>query len=916
MDKRLIEVTFPVKEVSAISAKEKNIRHGHISTLHIWWARRPLAASRATAYAALIPAPESEKELEEEKKFIAEFSKWENTNNPVYIEKARRKILKAYGGKPPKVLDPFGGGGSIPLECLRLGCETYSNDLNPVAVLIQKCTLEYPQKYGKLISKEKYLSSRNWFINSDILISDGTLVNPLIEDINYLGNLIVDELHQEYGKYYPKDSSNSSPVGYIWAKTIKCQNPSCGAEIPLLGQYWLVKKDNKKVSLFPYIYKKDVKFKIVGTGYENFPEDFEPNEATVSRSIVTCLVCKSTIDAKTTRKIFQKKENSERLIAVINHFTNKSGKEYRLANQNDIIIFNEAKQNLQLLVTELEKKWGMEPLPNEELPLMSGVFNVPIYGINKWHQLYNYRQKLILLALADKIKSICDNKFDNFEKDYLVALLSYLSFAFDKVNDYCNVLCQWRNNLEAVGHTFAKQALPMLWDYVEGNPISGASGTFLGALEWISMVLKKLSNSSTPATINQMNASKLDFPDEYFDAIFTDPPYYNSVPYADLSDFFYVWLKRIIGDYYPLYFSTPQSPKKDEITQMNGWDPIRYPNKDKNFFEENLFQSFKEISRTLKNNGTAIIVYAHKTTEGWETLINSLLDSKLVVTGAWPLDTELAVRLRAQSSAALASSIYIIIRKFEKLPTNFYQEVKEELKSHLNPRLDHLWNEGISGPDFFIAAIGSSLEVYSKYKKVMDFEGREIRADKFLQDVRTIVTDYAVRKILHNGFAGEISDLTRFYILFRWEFGTLKVEFDEANKLAHSCHVDLADEWTKKSSFIKKEKEFISILGPQDRDIDDLEESSELIDVLHLSLKYWEKNRKKELNDLLRTSGFGRSDAFYRVAQAIAETLPQDNKEKKLLEGFLNLREKIISTVSEAKTKDDQGKLEFPENDE
>ena len=253
-------------------------------------------------------------------------------------------------------------------------------------------------------------------------------------------------------------------------------------------------------------------------------------------------------------------------------------------------------------------------------------------------------------------------------------------------------------------------------------------------------------------------------------------------------------------------------------------------------------------------------------------------------------------RLRARESAALASSIYIVARKMQRQPTGFYNEVQEQLKQHLNHKLERLWQEGIGGADFFIAAIGSAIEVFGKYEKVMDYEGNIIRADRLLEDVRRIATDYAVRQILHNGFSGEISDITRFYVLYRWNYGEVKVQFDEARKLAQSCGIDLAVEWNR-SGFISKDKEFIRVLGPQDRKLEELEGSSKLIDVLHRVLLLWEKSKRSEMVSLLQESGFGRSEAFYRVAQAVSESLTLESKEKKLLDGFLAGRERLKKEV-------------------
>jgi putative DNA methylase len=310
MKKSFIEVSFPVKEVSKESAREKNIRHGHISTLHIWWARRPLASSRATAYAALIPAPENDLEWNTKKQFIEDLAKYENSLNKIIIE-ARKDILQANNGEILKVLDPFSGGGSIPLECLRLGMETYANDYNPVSVLILKCILEYPQKYGR-----PQKTKNGWIETQKI---------PLLEDVKKWGNWVLEEAKKEIARFYPNDENGSIPVGYIWARTIPCQNPSCGAEIPLMRQFWLAKKDNKKVALKPYVKDKRVEFEIVGQN-NDFPSDFEPEKGTISRAIATCLVCRSSQDDKTVRKLFQDGKAGQRMIAVVLHPPLKKGK--------------------------------------------------------------------------------------------------------------------------------------------------------------------------------------------------------------------------------------------------------------------------------------------------------------------------------------------------------------------------------------------------------------------------------------------------------------------------------------------------------------------------------------------------------------------------------------------------------------
>ncbi|HON29153.1 MAG TPA: DUF1156 domain-containing protein [Mesotoga infera] len=901
-ERRFIEESFPVKEVSQISVKEKNVRHGHISTLHIWWARRPLASSRATTYAALVPEPKDVDDLNARRNFIIELSKWENSNNRELLDKARKDILKANNGQPPKVLDPFGGGGSIPLEALRLGCKTYTGDLNPVAVLIQKATLEYPQKYGKPVTR-----------NTGNVMLNKSEVNPLLQDVKKWADWVLEEAKKDIGRFYPKDPDGSVPVGYIWARTIPCQNPSCRAEIPLMRQYWLANKSRRKIALYPYTKDGKVEFKIVGTGSEKMPDDFDPDKGTVSRAVAVCPVCGSAVEAKTTRRLFQEGKTGERMVTVILTKPGETGKRYRVATEEDMEAFNKAAEYMEEKRRKLHEMWGIDPVPDEPTPEGSGsgaerAFSVYRYGMTTWGSLFNARQKLSLITFTDKVREAYRKIIaEGVEREYAKALLTFLSIHLDKMASSSSTLARWQSNRDTIADTFSRQALPMLWDYIEVNNIFGKSRSYSEMLKDIMINIELLSRF-IPGFTSSISATNLPYSDNYFDAVITDPPYYDNVPYSYLSDFFYVWLKRSIGDLYPDLFSTSLTPKKNEIVAYStGTGGLEAG---KRQFEEMLSQAFKEIHRVLKKDGLAVIVYAHKTTEGWETLINSLLDSGLVMTAAWPVNTEMQARLRSQESAVLASSIYIVARKVERSGIAFYNEVREELKTHLDRKLDRLWAEGIGGGDFFIAAIGSAIEIFGKYEKVMDLQGNIIRADRLLEDVRTIATDYAIRQILHNGFASEISDKTRLYVLWRWNYGDVRVPFDEARKLAQSCGLDLSLEWNGKG-FIRKEKEFVRLLGPQDRKLKELEDTHELIDVLHKTLLLWESSKRDELVQLLSDSGFGRNDAFYRVAQAISETLPNENKEKKLLDGFLAGRERIRedSIKKHEKDSEQQGRL-------
>jgi len=473
--KSFIEVTFPIKEVSEESAREKNIRHGHISTLHIWWARRPLASSRATTYAALIPYPSTEKEAKEKAKFIVKLSKWENSLNEDIIKKAREDILKANGGKPLRVLDPFAGGGSIPLECLRLGLETHAVEYNPVAVLILKCTLEYPQKYGR----------QNKVKKAEGLFNIEKAESPLIADVRKWGEWVLEKAREEIGRFYPADEDGSIPVGYIWARTIPCQNPSCGAEIPLMRQFWLAKKERKMISLYPFVHEGRVEFAIVKKNGDEWqvvessipgfspkvPFNFEPEKGTVSRAIAVCPVCGGIVDDNQVRKLFQEGKAGQRMVAVV--LSKPQGKAYRLATERDVEFYRKAEEYLKEKRKKLWEEWGIDPVPDEEIPLMSGTFNVPLYGFTKWGDLFNSRQKLALITFTEKVRLAYKKMIEEgYDKDYAKAVVSYLGLGVSRMADFESNLCRWHPQWEFIPNTFARQALPMAWDYAELNLFS------------------------------------------------------------------------------------------------------------------------------------------------------------------------------------------------------------------------------------------------------------------------------------------------------------------------------------------------------------------------------------------------------------------------------------------------------------
>jgi len=848
---RLIEVAFPIRKVSEESVREKNIRHGHISTLHIWWARRPLAASRATALAALLPDDPARRE--ELLALVRDISPWEvvsvgsqaihrrsregraingsttNNVNPL-IEKARALIREAYGGRAPRVLDCFAGGGSIPLEALRLGCETYALDYNPVAVLINKAVLEYPQKFGKpqtvtvgseavgseaIYRREAEAIYRREAVGSEAIyrrelpLETERTVNPLLEAVKYWGNWVLEEARKELEQFYPKDPDGSIPVGYIWARTLPCQNPTCGAEIPLMRQTWLAKKDKKKIALklIPNKKARRVDARIV----EDDAIDFDPEEGTISRAHVRCPVCNGTIDDDTTRALFRAGKASQRMMAVVLSHPKRTGKTYRLPTERDLNAYRAAESALEQKRQALWAEWGMDPVPDEPTPLGAGpgaerAFSIHKYGMTRWGDLFNARQKLALITFAEKVRKVHKKMLaEGADAEFAKAVATYLALAVDRLTTRSSNMCVWHHGSEETEKVFALQALPMQWKYAESNVLTtNAVAGFYPNVESILAVIGNLSPIYAGATVTFFSATQLPWLDDHFDAVLTDPPYYDNVPYSDLSDFFYVWLKRTIGDLYPDLFATPLTPKSQEMivdaSKSGGMEQA------KQRFETMMTQAFREISRVLKSDGIAAIVFAHKTTEAWETVINALLDAGLYMTASWPIHTEMQARLRAQESGALASSIYMVCRKRTTNEVGEYPQVRKEIDERVRQKLAQFWDEGIRGADFFMSAIGPAVEAFGKYARVEKLSGEPVSVAELLEYVRKVVSEFALERILipsrPSPYQGEgrvglggVDAVTRYYLLYRWTYNHARVQFDEANKLANSVGVELSALW-------------------------------------------------------------------------------------------------------------------------
>jgi adenine-specific DNA methylase len=930
--RRLIEEDFPIFEVSKESAREKSIRHGHISTIHIWWARRPLAACRAAIFASLVPdpatmtapdpvkeyadflmdiLPQAPNERESEYlgmrarkrllKFVADLSPWEASSNQQLLKKARKiievgtavinglrkkELAEVIEGKRkvemPKVLDPFAGGGSIPLEALRLGCEAHAVEYNPVAVLILKATLEWPQKYGE----------------------------KLIKDVEKWGNWVLEEAGKEIGKFYPEQAETKQkslveggkkdgwiPVGYIWARTMQCQRADCGAEIPLMRQFWLRRKEDStgkvewrnSVYLHPLLDKKRrrVEFEMVeGKRIEGFDPSKGSRPTTLAKGAFECPICGTSYKSPDLRKYGKAKGFGQRMICVILHNNRATGKQYRVGTEADLAAYSASASALQDRVASSEGEYSA--VPDEPLPPDGTLgFRVNKYGLKTWGDLFNSRQLLCLQTFAAKVGAAYDSmNEEGYDIEYATAIATYLAFCVDRIADYNSSLAIWAVSGEFVAHTFGRQALPMVWDYFELNPFAEATGDWRGAQHWVMRAIEHCRTIPSVVLVSQGSATVLRYEQDHFAAVVTDPPYYDNVPYSDLSDFFYVWLKRSVGNLHHALFATPLTPKSEEIIQ----EPERHgKNNDaaKRFYQNMMGNALAETYRALSNTGLVTIVFAHKTTAAWEALINALIDTRLVPVSSWPVHTERPGRLRSIESAALASSFFLSCRRRQGVQTAYFKDIKHELEKRIMERLDHFWEQGIRGADFFISAIGPAVEVFGRYEKVKKISGEEVSVAELLDEVRKQVTSYALRKILHGLSLEKIDPLSRFYLLWRWTYNGETVAYDDARKLSQAVGIEL-DEIRGKEKLVSGKDE-ITVAKPDDRKLDEIarKQPVSLIDALHKACLLWKADRRKELEAFLADVGVANDPTFWETAQALSELLPDGDREKQMIQGLL-----------------------------
>lgn len=783
--KKLIEVALPLEDINEAAAREKSIRHGHPSTLHLWWARRPLAAARAVIWASLVDAPSSHPEKfpteeaqnkERERLFdiLRRLVKWENTNDEKVLAEAREEIRKSMGDDLPEFLDPFAGGGAIPLEAQRLGLKVHAHDLNPVAVMINKAMIEIPPKFAGMPpvnpdAKSAKLKAKTY---------KGAA--GLAEDVAYYGQWMKAEAFKRIGHLYPKaklkDGSEATVIAWIWARTVKCPNPACGCQMPLVSSFVLSKKANHKVCIRPIVDKihKTIQYTIE----ENYKE--EPESPKLGKgSKFRCLFCNEVVPDRYIQSVGQKGQISQELLAIVGE--SAKGKVYVSPEACDI---------------KSAQCDEPENIPNQEMntkctDLVSGRG----YGYTHWKQLFTNRQLIALTTFSDlvgeaytKVKEDATKAERKDAEGYAKAIATYLAFVVDKLSDWNSTICSWNILRDGIRSTFSRQAIPMVWDFAESNPFCNSSGCFDNMLEWVYKCIKEFPTETMVGIANNHDAQtdcglrKL--------MVSTDPPYYDNIGYADLSDFFYIWMRRSLKPFYPELFATMLVPKKEELVAT----PYRFDGnkaRAKQFFEDGMLETCKRIYQYSRDDIPVSIYYAYKQSDakedgktassGWETMLTAIIQSGFMITGTWPMETEMANRNIGNGTNALASSIVIVCRKrAQDAPICSMKDFQKALSKELADALKKIQSSNLAPVDLAQAAIGPGMAVFSRYSEVLKADGSDVSVREALEFINK-----EIDKVLdaQNSKLDEVSRVC-LAIFEQYQFGEMK--FGEADTLARA----------------------------------------------------------------------------------------------------------------------------------
>lgn len=822
MSKKLIEVTLPLEAINAEAAREKSIRHGHPSTLHLWWARRPLAAARAVIWSSLVDDPSAHPELypteetqnaERQRLFtiLEKLVKWENSNDPEVLDAAKAEILRSTNNNPPALLDPFAGGGAIPLEAQRLGLEAHAHDLNPVAVMINKAMIEIPPRFAgqppvNPDSCAKLDAAGGW-----------KGAQGLAADVQYYGEWMKREAFRRIGHLYPKvkiphelGGGEATVIAWIWARTVKCPNPACGCEMPLASTFVLSKKKGNEAWVKPIPEGNKIRFEVQSG---KCPKEYESFK--IGRSaLFKCPCCGEVTTDAYVKQHGKAHELGCQLMAVVGE--GKHGRIYLSPDAEQAVAANIP---------------APESYPSGVMPENPRWFSPPAFGMTEYSDLFTNRQLTALttfsaLVAEAQAKAEADAVAAGVTNDHIAlsaggsgaraygeAVGVYLAFLIDKMADYHSTVCIWHTTGEKMANTMRRQAIQMTWDYAEGNPFSEKSGSFSNMISWVVNVLNQIP-AQKAGEVSQFDAQS--------DCglrnivVSTDPPYYDNIGYADLSDFFYVWMRQSLKETYPKLFRTMLVPKAEELIAT----PYRHQGnmqEAKVFFEDGMLHTCQQIYQYACEDVPVTIYYAYKQSDtdekdaekqtastGWETMLSAIVKAGFSITGTWPMRTELTTALKG-SVNALASSIVLVCRKRPAdAPQATRRSLIAELKRELRPALKKLQESNIAPVDLAQSAIGPGMGVYSRYARVLEADGTPMTVRSALQIINQELDVY------FNEQDGELDANSRFCVDLYTQNAFNNIRFGDADTLARAKNTSVAALAAK--SVLSAEKGIVRLL--------------------------------------------------------------------------------------------------------
>lgn len=978
---RLIEVALPIREISAESVRDKNIHHAHISHLHIWWARRPLPASRAVVFASLVPDPDDPhcpadfrvaverrlktnlpKELKQYRRgrnlyrdedpyrpyegiqdtlrnrllmFIAKWSpeslefdagnrekpappklllddrslvKWE-TSDPKNIQGrevlciARELVRVAHAGRVPTVLDPFAGGGAIPLEAGRLGCRAIANDYNPVAHLVLRATCEFPQKYGK---PGKRMFTREEFGKK--VERDEKVQNVLVHDFEKWANWVLERVRKKIQHLYPAGKDGRSVLAYLWARTIPCSNPSCQAQIPLLRSL-IVRSKAPKVALTLDV---DQERKTVSFGLAKGQAIKTTQGTKRARGPATCPFCHQPNSEAEIRTAAKAGLMGEQMVCVV--VKGSDTKDYRPIEKGDLRVVADA----EAMDVEVPAEYIVPEINGPEASPDAGAhrsISLELYGITRWGQLFSHRQLVAMQAFVASLRKALEAMKNVIaDENYRLALGLYLGLWIDRIAAFNNNVCRWAPGNQIIKTPFGGQAIPMIWDYPEVNPLAKSSGTATTQLKYMLKVIEHEcatdESTATDSTILLGNATCLPLESANAHCIVTDPPYGNSIAYGDLSDFFYVWLKRGLAEDLPDAFGTPQTPKDAEATshkhRHNGSQ--RRAN---SFYRGLLRESFEESKRVVKEPSLVTVMFAHQSTDAWTALISALFEAGLSPNATWPIVTEMKKTALALGTASLETSVTVACRPRIVGSAVSLRQVRGEIENAVRHSVKRFWSYGFRGADLVVACYGPAVGVFGKYERVEKADGTRVGIPKLLD-----LAKQAARDAIAGEFRGD--NLSTLYYVWANLYGAAEQAWDDARLV-----VQIGGDQSNAMEVARGHGIFV-VNGSKCRlaVLEDrvsrlglgIDQNPPYIDALHRSMLFWKEEKRKELVGYLSERDLLEDGPFWKLAQGLFEVMPRGLEDWKLVSALLGERQTLRTEGRRIAYRDLQKQL-FPVED-